>query len=129
MNRQVRTQLITTVQKHIMNPAMRVLPFQTVLETTGRKSGQPRRTPLGGRLVGNQFWLVSEFGDKSHYVRNIQNNPRVRVRLNGKWRSGTAHLLPDDDAHARLKSLPAINSIGVRAMGTNLLTVHVDLDD
>jgi deazaflavin-dependent oxidoreductase (nitroreductase family) len=88
-----------------------------------------RHTPLGGRLVGNQFWLVSEFGENSDYVRNIKANPRVRLRLGGKWRSGTAHLLPDDDTKARLRELPQMNSFGVRSFGTNLLTVRVDLDD
>lgn len=78
--------------------------------------------------MGNEFWFVSEFGERSQYVRNIQADARVRVRLRGKWRSGTAHLLPDDDAHARLRDLPQFNSFGVRTFGTNLLTVRVDLD-
>ena len=115
-------------QQRIANPVARRLPFQTLLETTGRKSGKPRRTPLGGRVVGHQFWFVSEFGEQSQYVRNIQADPRVRLRLRGKWRSGTAHLVPEDDARARLEQLPAINSFGVRTFGTNLLTICVDLD-
>lgn len=115
-------------QKRVANPFMRRNPLQTLLETTGRTSGQPRRTPLGGKLVGQQFWFVSEFGDNSQYVRNIKADPRVRVRLRGTWRSGTAHLLPEDDARARLRGLPQFNSLGVRAFGTNLLTVRVDLD-
>lgn len=115
-------------QKRVANPLMRRNPLQTLLETTGRTSGQPRRTPLGGKLVGHQFWFVSEFGDDSQYVRNIRADPRVRVRLRGTWRSGTAHLLPEDDARARLRGLPQFNSWGVRAFGTNLLTVRVDLD-
>jgi deazaflavin-dependent oxidoreductase (nitroreductase family) len=105
------------------------MPFQTLLETTGRKSGEPRRTPLGGRRVGNQFWFVSEFGDRSQYVKNIQADPSVRVRLKGKWHKGVAHLLPDDDAQERLRSLPGFNSMGVRTFGTNLLTIRVDLED
>ncbi|MDT5215448.1 MAG: hypothetical protein QOK18_3687 [Mycobacterium sp.] len=124
-----RDRITNFVQKRVANPLMRRNPFQTLLETTGRKSGEPRRTPLGGKVVGNQFWFVSEFGDQSQYVRNIQANPRVRVRLRGKWRSGTAHLVPDDDPHARLRSLPQFNSFGVRTFGTNLLTVRVDLTD
>jgi len=115
-------------QKRVANPLMRRNPLQTLLETTGRTSGQPRRTPLGGKLVGQHFWFVSEFGDQSQYVRNIQADPRVRVRLRGTWRSGTAHLLPEDDARARLRGLPQFNGFGVRAFGTNLLTVRVDLD-
>lgn len=115
-------------QKRIANPLMRRLPFQTLLETTGRKSGVPRRTPLGGKLIGDEFWFVSEFGESSQYVRNINADPRVRVRLRGRWRSGTAHLVPDDDPHARLRQLPQVNSFGVRTFGTDLLTIRVDLD-
>jgi deazaflavin-dependent oxidoreductase (nitroreductase family) len=116
-------------QKRVANPLMRRNPFQTLLETTGRKSGEPRRTPLGGSRVGNQFWFVSEFGDKSQYVKNIQADPNVRVRLRGRWHKGVAHLVPDDDARERLKSLPQFNSFGVRTFGTNLLTIRVDFED
>ncbi len=123
-----RQRIVNLVQRHIANPVMRAVPIQTLLETTGRKSGQPRRTPIGGRLTGNEFWLVSEFGDRSQYVRNIEANPRVRVRVRGRWHSGTAALLPDDDARARLAELPRMNSAAVRAMGDNLLTIRVDLD-
>ncbi|MCP9274582.1 nitroreductase family deazaflavin-dependent oxidoreductase [Mycolicibacterium sp. CAU 1645] len=115
-------------QKRIANPLVRRMPFQTLLETTGRKSGVPRRTPLGGKLIGDEFWFVSEFGESSQYVRNIHADPRVRVRLRGRWRSGTAHLVPDDDPHARLRRLPRFNSFGVRTFGTDLLTIRVDLD-
>jgi deazaflavin-dependent oxidoreductase (nitroreductase family) len=124
-----RHRLITSFQRWIANPLTKLMPTQTLLETTGRASGLPRRTPVGGRLVDNAFWLVSEFGMKSQYVRNIQANPQVRVRLRGRWRSGTAKLLPDDDAHARLRSLPSMNSAVVRAFGTDLLTLRIDLHD
>ena len=120
--------LTNFIQKRVANPLMRRNPLQTLLETTGRRSGEPRRTPLGGRVVDDQFWFVSEFGEKSQYVRNIQADPRVRVRLRGRWRSGTAHLVPEDDAKARLRKLPQLNSFGVRTFGTDLLTVRVDLD-
>jgi deazaflavin-dependent oxidoreductase (nitroreductase family) len=121
--------LVTAFQRHIANPLNRRLPFQTLLETTGRTSGLPRRTPVGGRRVGDSFWLVSEFGQKSQYVRNIQADPKVRVRLAGRWHHGTAHLLPDDDPRTRLRALPFFNSTAVRAFGTDLLTVRVDLED
>ncbi|MFH8452539.1 nitroreductase/quinone reductase family protein [Streptomyces fungicidicus] len=119
----------TAFQRRIANPVLRGLPFQTALETTGRVSGLPRRTPVGGRRVGSSFWLVSEFGERSQYIRNIKADPRVRVRLRGRWHTGTAHLLPDDDPVARLRTLPRFNSAAVRALGAGLLTVRVDLDD
>ncbi|ORM34598.1 nitroreductase/quinone reductase family protein [Williamsia sp. 1135] len=123
-----RNRFTLALQRRVGNPVAKLSPFQTLLETTGRKSGEPRRTALGGRRVGNEFWLVSEFGTGSQYIKNIQADRHVRVRLRGKWHTGTAHLLPDDDAAARLKTLPSLNSFGVRTFGTNLLTVRVDLD-
>ncbi|MEV0224185.1 nitroreductase/quinone reductase family protein [Streptomyces sp. NPDC050704] len=126
---EIKFRAITSVQRWIANPISRRLPFQTLLETTGRTSGLPRRTPIGGRRVGQEFWLVSEYGEKSQYIRNIKADPKVRVRVNGRWHNGTAQLLPEDDARARLKSLPRFNSGAVKAFGTNLLTVRVDLTD
>jgi len=126
---EIKYRTVTTFQKRIGNPILRRLPIQTVLETTGRTSGLPRRTPVGGRRVGDSFWLVSEYGERSQYVRNIRANPRVRVRIRGHWHTGTAHLLPEDDPRARLKTLPRLNSTAVRAMGAGLLTVRVDLED
>ncbi|BBC95383.1 MULTISPECIES: nitroreductase/quinone reductase family protein [Streptomyces] len=120
--------IVTSFQRRL-NPLIRRLPLQTVLETTGRVSGVPRRTPVGGRRVGGAFWLVSEFGHRSQYVRNIEADPRVRVRIAGRWHHGTAHLLPDDDPRARLRGLPRLNSTAVRALGTDLLTIRVDLAD
>jgi deazaflavin-dependent oxidoreductase (nitroreductase family) len=113
-----------------MNRLMRLVPIQTLLETTGRKSGQPRRTPLGGRRIGDQFWFVSEMGEKSQYARNIKANPHVRLRparpMAQRRRPSAA---PDDNPHERLRSLPQLNSFGVRTFGTNLLMVRVDLTD
>ncbi|BBX58756.1 hypothetical protein TM48_03072 [Mycobacterium shottsii] len=115
------------MQKLVVNPIGRQLPV-TMLETIGRKSGQPRHTAVGGKLVDNQFWMVSEHGEHSDYVRNIKANPAVRVRLDGEWRSGTAHLLPDDDPLRRLANLPRLNTAVVRAIGSELLSIRVDLD-
>jgi deazaflavin-dependent oxidoreductase (nitroreductase family) len=121
----LRDRITNLIQKRIANPLMRRLPIQTLLETTGRKSGKPRRTPLGGSRVGDEFWFVSEFGENSQYVKNIKAEPNVRVRLRGRWHNGTAHLVPDDDPHDRLRSLPQFNSFGVRTFGTNLLSIRV----
>jgi deazaflavin-dependent oxidoreductase (nitroreductase family) len=123
----LKRRVVHAAQRLVVNPVGRQLPL-TMLETIGRKTGQARRTAVGGRVVDNQFWMVSEHGEHSDYVHNIKANPAVRVRVHGRWRSGTAHLLPDDDPKKRLGSLPRLNSAGVRAMGTDLLTIRVDLD-
>jgi deazaflavin-dependent oxidoreductase (nitroreductase family) len=105
------------------------LPGVVILETTGRKSGQPRRTPVGKALVGDTLWIVAEHGARTGYVRNISANPRVRVKIGRRWRTGTAHPMPGDDPRERQRRVPnRLNSAGVRLMGSDLLTVRVDLD-
>jgi len=120
--------------KYGLNPVVKrgvklgLLRGWAVLETVGRNSGQPRETPVGNGLEGDTFWLVSEHGRSASYVRNIQANPRVRVCVGRRWRSGTAHVLPDDDPRERQRSLPRLNALAVRTMGTDLLTIRIDLD-
>lgn len=119
---------VDAFHRKVANPITRRLPGQTLLETTGRKSGEPRWTPIGGRLVGAQFWLVANHGETANYVRNIKADNRVRLRLRGRWRTGRAQLIFADDPHARLAQLPRFNSAVVRRLGTDLLTIRVDLD-
>jgi hypothetical protein len=53
----------------------------------------------------------------------------VRIELRGGWRSGTARLLADDDPLERLRTMGLrLNAVVVRTMGTDLLTIRVDLD-
>lgn len=118
-----------------VNPVVRkaidvgIAPGYTLLETVGRKSGELRRTPVGNGLDGDTFWIVSEHGYRAAYVRNMQANPRVRVKVGGRWRTGTARLLPDDDPRARQRTIGRkVNAAMVRMMGSDLLTVRIDLD-
>ncbi|MGH3981906.1 MAG: nitroreductase/quinone reductase family protein [Pseudonocardiaceae bacterium] len=126
----------TTALGYLVNPVVKAAvalrlapPSYAMLETTGRKSGQSRRTPVGNGLDGNTFWLVAEHGRRANYVRNIEANPRVRVKVRGTWRSGTAHALPHDDPRERLRRIGLrFNGAVVQIMGTDLLTVRIDLD-
>jgi deazaflavin-dependent oxidoreductase (nitroreductase family) len=120
----------------IVNPVVRrlgehgLLPRSVaLLETTGRRSGLPRRVPVGNGLRGDVFWIVTEHGHRADYVRNIQADPRVRVRVGRRWYSGTAQVLEDDDARARMRELRRpVNDVMVRAVGTEHLVVRVDLE-
>ena len=120
----------------LLNPVVRAvvrlsvpLPLVVILETRGRKSGQPRQIPVGKALEGDTLWIVAEHGRKASYVRNIEANPRVRVRVGRRWRTGTARILTDDDWRERQRRLPnKVNSAMVRAVGTEHVTVRVDLD-
>ena len=100
-----------------------------ILETRGRRSGQLRRVPVGKAQQGNTLWVIAEHGLKAGYVRNIQAEPRVRVRIGRRWRSATAEVLPDDDWRARQRAVPnRLNSAIVRVMATEPVTVRIDLD-
>jgi deazaflavin-dependent oxidoreductase (nitroreductase family) len=103
-------------------------PGWAVVETTGRRTGQPRRVPVGGALRGDSWWLVAGDAGHSHFVRNIEADPSVRVRVHGRWRNGTAHPIPEDDPRRRLLRLNPLNSPFVWIAGRDLLTLRIDLE-
>ncbi|WP_370617467.1 nitroreductase/quinone reductase family protein [Mumia qirimensis] len=136
--------IVRTFQRWTINPLVRAMlavgfnPLGlAVLETRGRSSGLPRRTPVGNGRQGDSFWIIAEHGFRAGYVRNIQRDPHVRVRLRIGWRyrwvTGIATILPDDDPLARQRRiirwhpLRAFNAMNVRVLGADLLTVHVQL--
>lgn len=141
----VKHRIVHFLQKYLLNLPISSLfavgvawPEYALLETVGRKSGKPRRTPVGNGRVGRQFWIVAEHGRQSGYIRNIEANPKVRIKrrdgLIGRWRTGTAHVVPQDDPPARQRWLATQvhgagrNAAAVRFLGTELLTVRIDLD-
>ena len=142
----MKHRIVHLLQKYLLNPPIKLLfaiglapPGYALLETTGRKTGKPRRTPVGDGRIGQQFWIVAEHGMKAGYILNIARNPRVRLKLRdglrARWYIGTAHLLSDDDPRERQRwlanQLPMSsgNAAAVRLFGTQLLTVRIDLDD
>jgi deazaflavin-dependent oxidoreductase (nitroreductase family) len=126
----------TFLSARLLNPLVRAaaragvpLPGYVLLETTGRRSGQPRQVPVGKALEGDTLWVIAEHGLRAAYVNNIQADPRVRVRIGRRWRTGNAHVLSTDDWRERQRRIPnRFNSAVVRAMGTEQVTVRVDLD-
>jgi deazaflavin-dependent oxidoreductase (nitroreductase family) len=104
-------------------------PAFALLETTGRRSGRPRHTPVGNGLVGDTFWLIAAHGRQADYVRNIARDPRVRVKVRGRWRAGTATFLPDDDVDARSRMLPyRWDAFLGRVIATTPMTIRIDLE-
>src|SRR5438094_10582992 len=125
------------LQKGLINPTIKTLlalglapPMYAMLETTGPRSGQPRQTPIGNGLDkdGRAFWIVTEHGLRSAYVRNIAANPRVRVKIGRRWRSGTAQILPQEDPRERQRTMNKLNGALVRLLGTDHLAIRIDLD-
>lgn len=129
----MKERLVRRLQTTLINPMIRRSAGNAgsryaLLETIGRKTGRARQTPVGYGLDGDVIWIVSEMGEKAFYVRNLTANSRVRVRVNGRWRSGSAHVEPDDDPHRRLQKHDPRTAAEVERMGSELLSVRVDLD-
>ncbi|HEY1239946.1 MAG TPA: nitroreductase/quinone reductase family protein [Bryobacteraceae bacterium] len=141
----MKRRIVHALQKYLLNPPIKIMfalgivpPGYALLETVGRKSGKPRRTPVGDGRVGDQLWIIAEHGMEAGYVRNITHNPRVRVKVREgfrmRWKAGNATLMPDDDPLERQRWLSrehpgsSSNAAAVRLMGTNLLTVRIDFD-
>jgi deazaflavin-dependent oxidoreductase (nitroreductase family) len=130
-----------TLEKYLFNPPNRMLLRAGVaprafalLETTGRRTGEKRLTPVGNGLDGSVFWIVSEHGTRCDYVKNLLADPEVRVKVGRRWFSGLASLVHDDDSFARRRLLDRKNGIVGRADGaifrasaSQPVTVKVDL--
>ena len=105
-----------------------------LLETIGRKSGELRITPVTNGLSGDQFWIVTEHGGRAGYVRNIEMNPRVRVKVGRRWRAGTAHFAPEVSPDTALTQIvnqnPATrrNVETIRKVQTEMRVIRVELD-
>jgi deazaflavin-dependent oxidoreductase (nitroreductase family) len=99
-----------------------------LLETVGRRSSRPRQTCVSNGLIDDTFWLVAAHGEQADWYRNICRDPRVRVLLNGNWRSGTAVPLPAHDPASTYRRLPHRWDVALaRLIATTPVVVRVDL--
>ena len=90
----------------VINPPGRRLsglaPWWILLETRGRRSGQPRTTPLArGPVDGDVVWVSSVHGRHADWVRNIEADPEVRIKISGRWHHGRATVQEYDEAASR----------------------------
>jgi deazaflavin-dependent oxidoreductase (nitroreductase family) len=140
-----KDRVIHPLQKRLVNPVVKLAwalgippPGDALLETTGRRTGQPRRTPVCDGLDGQTFWLIAQRGRRADWVQNIQADPRVRVKVASwprtRWLAGTAHVLDDDNPRERQAIIGRSNLArrlcvsASAAMATSPLTVRIDLD-
>ena len=72
-----------------------------LLSHKGRKSGKTRQTVLEiiHHSPGDQtYYVVSGFGAQSHWYKNIQHEPRVKIQVGSKRRDAIATQLEPDEA-------------------------------
>jgi len=129
-------------EKHLLNPGMRALiragaapKIFALVETTGRRTGLRRLTPVTAARDGNVVWVVAEHGLRCGYVQNIAAGPLIRMKIGRSWHAGTATLLPDDDAWARRQAMDKLtgwmgraDGIFFRTLASTPMTVRIDLN-
>ena len=71
-----------------------------LLTTTGRKSGLKRVTPLQYEEINGRYYLGSARGLKADWVRNIQVNPKVEIRVKSLNFQGQAEVITDPASFA-----------------------------
>jgi deazaflavin-dependent oxidoreductase (nitroreductase family) len=112
----------------ITRPVAGLVPWWVILETRGRRSGKPRRVPLArGPIDGRIAWLISVHGETASFARNIESDPRVRLKIGGRWRAATASISAYDPE--LLQRFNRYARLGPQSLGIEPRLVRVVLDD
>jgi deazaflavin-dependent oxidoreductase (nitroreductase family) len=95
--------------QHVFNPAVALLTRagvsiagSRVLELRGRKSGEPRRTPVNLLTLDGTQYLVAARGH-THWVRNLRASGEGRLLVGRRAQGFAAEELPDEDKPAILR--------------------------
>lgn len=85
-----------------------------ILRTRGRRSNAWRSAPLGYIIRDGHVYCCAGFGRGTHWLRNLQADPRVEVLLPGRSVAGLAETVADPGEQvvvlrALLNSMPAVS--------------------
>ena len=82
-------------------------PGWVLLTTTGRKTGLPREVLLPCERSSDAVIVISTYGWRSHWIRNLKRDPRVRITAGGWVLSGRAEVIEDlEKKHAIVSADP-----------------------
>jgi deazaflavin-dependent oxidoreductase (nitroreductase family) len=112
------------------------------LTTTGRRTGRPHTIEIWFGLAGRTLYMLSGAGSqmpdgtgaRADWVRNLQREPQVEVRIGESVYQGTARVVPpggEEDSLARrllLDKYQPASSDNLTSWGRSSLPVAVDLD-
>jgi deazaflavin-dependent oxidoreductase (nitroreductase family) len=95
--------------QHVFNPAVALLTRagvsvagSRVLEVRGRKSGEPRRTPVNLLTVEGTQYLVAPRGH-TQWVRNLRASGEGRLLVGRRAQTFSAEEVPDESKPAILR--------------------------
>lgn len=124
--RQVR--FFSPVLKFLLDAGV-PLGFNRLVTIRGRKSGQPRTTPLAIITVGDRRWVWSPWGEVQ-WVRNLRAAGRATIAVRGRTEEVTATEL---DPTERVGYFRDVLGPLARSIPFGLLFIHivdgVDLND
>lgn len=104
---------------------------QLRLTTVGRASGRPRRTVVdvvGHDAATDTYYVVSAYGRRSDWYRNLQANPNARVQVRRREFSARAETLPGEEAEPLFLDFCRRHRLYVRTM-FRLIGIKVDTDE
>jgi deazaflavin-dependent oxidoreductase (nitroreductase family) len=104
-----------------------------LLTTTGRKSGKPRVVPLQYEELDGRYYLGSSRGTAADWIRNIQADPKVEVRVKALRFTGTAEVITDslriaDFLELRLRRHPQMVGAMIKGEGMSGQPSRKDLE-
>jgi deazaflavin-dependent oxidoreductase (nitroreductase family) len=81
-----------------MLPLFSLLPVPrgfALLTVTGRRSGRRRQRPVRAVRRDGTLYAVAMLGERSDWLRNVRNEPRVEVKVGGDQYRGLAREVSD----------------------------------
>ncbi len=90
-------------RRYISGPLPRILPIAAVLEVRGRKSGAVTRIPIVTVRYHGDWYVVSMFGEKAQWVKNIRAASGEGVLTHGRRRPVRLVEVTSDDRPSIIK--------------------------
>lgn len=138
----IRERLLRRIMKAIKQPPQLAYRFGLgpvigrmvlLLTTTGRKSGLKRVTPLQYEVIDGAYHVASARGAEADWVRNIEADPRVEVRVKRRRFVGRAEVITEpgriaDFIQYRLERHPRMMQAMLRSEGLEGTPTHSQLE-
>ena len=78
------------------------------LTTTGWKSGNPHEIEIWFTELDGRYYLISEGGERAHWVQNLRRQPQMSFRVGGRTFQGTGRVVDaegEPELHATVSKL------------------------
>ena len=104
------------------------------LQTTGRTSGRPRTIEIWFATDGERMYVLAGGRERAHWVRNLVQEPRVRVRLGGHTFAALARIVDDPERETQARRLLAAKYQGwtpgapLSAWAASSLPVEIEVE-